>query len=307
MSFHTRSLCRSNSTVSTFILAVLALSSCKTNKAAPIGPSCEGTGFCSSGYVCLADNTCARFVPPTCSDADTTSCAILAPGTSCTHDLHSVTPCHSNATSCDGGCSTCDCPPVDPTNPASPLREDCGADELVWGACNASTCTLGQVHSCAACGDDCEAALGVMPPSASNAAPTARCAKAPASNEFVCIAAAASVCAPGRVDANGDLGSAESNGCECATTSAAGWLCGVNSACDARLDTIMMDSFATSEATESGPADCTIYYQDNDHDGHGAGLGACLCTKNPLFNAEIASDDCDDAKSARVSRGPRTM
>ncbi|MBN1962067.1 MAG: hypothetical protein JW841_14075 [Deltaproteobacteria bacterium] len=241
-----------------------------------------------------------RLVLPYCDSSSATNCSAFTAGQSCSNNNGAVTPCFAGATNCNGGCAVCDCPPADTNDPNSPAKADCNNDELVWGNCNASLCTLGQVHSCSSCEDDCVKNLNLA--SIGDTTTTkAICVEVHSSISGVdktssplyqCQAANGAICQKGYVDADEDIGLYGNNGCEC---NVAEGLCSAlgNSACDLAINQAVL-----AGNTDSEPLGCINYYIDSDNDGYGnlALAPKCLCSPTAIYTASTGGDCNDDNK-----------
>jgi len=57
----------------------------------------------------------------------------------------------------------------------------------------------------------------------------------------------------------------------------------------------LVDDNCNGLADEENAADCTLFYQDADQDGHGTAQSKCLCEAQGIYTARL-SDDCDDTR-----------
>lgn len=253
---------------------------------------CPNGNECDQGYTCLANQRCARLLLPTCTNPGVDGCPAYTAGQSCDYNYSAVTPCQAGATDCTAGCAICDCPPQNPSDPSSQPLAECNADELVWGSCNAALCSLGQLHSCSSCDDDCTYGLNVVSPTGGDVASAVKCVQtdgaASTAATYQCEAVPGATCQPGYIDADSDLGVNGSNGCECAVTAGTCSARG-GTACDRAVDAAVLAGTATTD-----PVDCIAYYSDADGDGRGdPTYSRCLCGPSDEY-ATALGGDCDD-------------
>jgi hypothetical protein len=262
--------------VVTLAVGMLALSACKKISPDLSLLACDD-GKCLNDYVCHPEtNLCVSPVSAECAGGSSFCPSTVTTGSSCPSE-GSFIPCVDGVTNCDSGCRTC-------------------TASGTWSECTTGTCdTLGQVATCATCGDDCLAPDHVT---------AALCVAA--GGRHVCEITG---CSEGWADQDGNA----ANGCEtvCIQTNGGAEICdGLDNDCNGPVDDMSqgaVDSYCNGLVSDAHVSEwscvvgacvvstCTASYWDVDKGSTNGCEYACTLSNGGVESCDGQDNDCNGA------------